>query len=87
MSFKVTIPGLTPLADQYIIKVLVDQHTRLPSMFEVHILDEMLAMNFRYIDLPMVTIGTPVTILAYPADPAPLPISIPMPRCRRCDLS
>ena len=59
MSFKVTIPGLpSPLVDKYIVKVIVDQHTRLPSMFEVHILDEMLAMNYKYIDLPTVTIGT-----------------------------
>ncbi len=80
MSFKVTIPGLpSPLVDKYIVKVIVDQHTRLPSMFEVHILDEMLAMNYKYIDLPTVTIGTPVTIIAYPADPSPLPVAIPLP--------
>ena len=40
------------------------------------ILDEMLAMNYKYIDLPTVTIGTPVTIIAYPADPSPLPVPI-----------
>ena len=80
MSFKVTIAGLpAPLADKFIVKVVVDQHTRLPSMFEVHILDEMLAMNYKYIDLPTVTIGTPVTIMGYAADPAPLPVPILLP--------
>lgn len=79
---QVVIAGLPSiLVDEEIRKVIVSQHTRLPSMFEVHIRDELelLAGGLEFTDLPTLLIGAIVSIKAVPVDPSPLPIGIPKP--------
>ena len=80
MTIKVSISGLPePLYDEHILKFIVDQHTRLPSMFEVHILDDMPLAAYKFLDLPTFSIGSTVTILTTAEDPSPLPVGIPLP--------